>query len=374
MAIKKVKLTEADLNRIVRKVIKEQSLRDLAGNVGLGGAYDAIAGANGKIYDTVRGAVDKFTGRDEQSSGGGGLSGLLAGGVSALLDKFRGQQRQRIENIANTLNSLQTKPVPDWVITNSKNPSLNGMTWSQFYKKYSLTPEIMQAAKALAYDMKQQGGAGGAASAVANAAQKTGGVKRAVKPATKPAAPAPVDISRSYGMGLAESRLNRKSKQTINEWNISDMVLRAINNMPENIKKVTYLVADALNSVQKKPVNKKVIVNPKNAYNGKTWDEYMKLFKVTPEELQNAKAVAYDMQRNAERQPKAPAARPTQGGVKRAVKPAAKPAAKPTTPATGTATAVPAAPATPAAQLSPDQLKAINKQSGSFNSQNLRRF
>ena len=374
MAIKKVKLTEADLNRIVKKVIKEQSLRDLAGNVGLGGAYDAVANANGKIYDTVRGAVNKFTGRDEQSSGGGGLSGLLAGGMSALLDKFRGQQRQRIENIANTLNSLQTKPVPDWVITNSKTPAINGMTWSQFSKKYQLTPEMMQAAKAIAYDIKQQ--PQGAASAAANAAQKTGGVKRAVKPATKPAAPAPADISNSYGKGLAESRFNRKSKQTINEFDLGAMARRAIYNMPENIKKVTYMVADALNSVQKKPVNKKVIVNPKNAYNGKTWDEYMKAFKVTPEELQNAKAVAYDMKQNAMKQPQAPAARPTQGGVKRAVKPAAKPAVKPTTPtapATGTA---PATPATPAAQLSPDQLKALSRQQqpGGFNSQKLRQF
>jgi len=369
MAIKKVKLTEADLNRIVKKVMNEQILRNIANNVGLGGAYDAVANANGKIYDTVRGAVNKFTGRDEQSSGGGLTSVLVGQGVSALLDKFRGQQRQRIENIANTLNSLQTKPVPDWVITNSKNPSLNGMTWSQFSKKYQLTPEMMQAAKAIAYDIKQQ--PQGAASAAANAAQKTGGVKRAVKPAvkpaTKPAAPAPVDISRSYGSGLAESRLNRKSKQTINEVDFGAMARRALYNMPENIKKVTYMVADALNSVQKKPVNKKVIVNPKNAYNGKTWDEYMKAFKVTPEELQNAKAVAYDMKQNAMKQPQAPAARPTQGGVKRA----AKPAVKPTTPATGTATATPAA---PAAQLSPEQLKAISKQSGSFNSQNLRRF
>ena len=364
------------------KVMNEQILRNIANNVGLGGAYDAVANATGQIYDKTNGmlsrkwnndveAAKQALGKGSSSSGGGGIWG----GISALLNKFTGQQRQRIENIANTLNSLQTKPVPDWVITNSKNPSLNGMTWSQFKKKYSLTPEIMQAAKALAYDMKQQGGAGGAASAVANAAQKTGGVKRAVKPATKPAAPAPVDISRSYGSGLAESRFNRKSKQTINEMNI-DMVLRAINNMPGNIKKVTYLVADALNSVQKKPVNKKVIVNPKNAYNGKTWDEYMKLFKVTPEELQNAKAVAYDMKQNAMKQPQAPAARPTQGGVKRAVKPAAKPAVKPTTPAAPATGTAPATPAAPAAQLSPDQLKALSKQQqpGGFNSQNLRRF
>ena len=181
MAIKKVKLTEADLNRIVKKVMNEQILRNIANNVGLGGAYDAVADATGQIYDKTNGMLSRKWNNDVEaakqalgkgssssgfgglSSGFGGLSGLLAGGVSALLDKFRGQQRQRIENIANTLNSLQTKPVPDWVITNSKNPALNGMTWSQFSKKYSLTPEIMQAAKALAYDMKQQGGAGGAA-------------------------------------------------------------------------------------------------------------------------------------------------------------------------------------------------------------------
>jgi hypothetical protein len=303
MAKKVTKLTEADLNRIVRKVIKEQTLQQLANNVGLGG-----------VYDTVSGAI--------KDGGGGfkGLSSVIGGGVSALLDRFNGQQRQRIENIANTMNSLQTKQVVDSVIVSKKYPQINGLTWNQFVTQYKVTPQIIQQAKSMAYDLKQQG-------AVAKAAPKQ----------SKP-------LAEQFG-GIAGELLNR----------------------------ILPIVADALVSIQKKPVPKRVIVNPKSPFNGKTWSEYVKAFKVTPDEIKNAKAVAYDMQQNAKNQPQA--ARPTNGKIPSNIK-RAQQQMKKLPQATGTTPAAPT-PAPPA-QLSPEQLKAIEAQNRIpgqvFNSQNLKRF
>lgn len=317
MSIKKSKLTESDLNRIVRKVIQEQQnpIQAVANNLGLGQAYD-----------TVSNAV-----RTGATSWGGALkSAVTGGGISALLNKFSGQQRQRIESIANTLNSLQTKPVVDSVIVTTKYPQINGMTWSQFVTQYKVTPETIQQAKSMAYDMKPQQPQG------AVAKPKPTGVKKPVN-SPQPTAAAPAQLSpeqlkrieaqNPYGKALGEG-------------------FSAIRGVIDRIgqDRLIPVVADALVSIQKKPINKRVIVDPKNAYNGKTWSEYVKLFKVTPEEIQNAKAVAYDMKQNAMKQPQKPAARPTQGGVKKTVKP--------------TAPAQPAAPA----QLSPEQLKRIEAQ------------
>jgi len=104
-----IKLTENDLNRLVKKVIKEQ-----------------MAMATGQS------APKNVTGND------------------------------RISNLANMLRNLQVKQVPQKVIV-APGSKLNGMVWNDYLKQFKITKEELAQANALLSKLganPQSGGAG----------------------------------------------------------------------------------------------------------------------------------------------------------------------------------------------------------------------
>ena len=104
-----IKLTENDLNRLVKKVIKEQ-----------------MAMATGQS------APKNVTGND------------------------------RISNLANMLRNLQVKQVPQKVIV-APGSKLNGMIWNDYLRQFKITKEELAQANALLSKLganPQSGGAG----------------------------------------------------------------------------------------------------------------------------------------------------------------------------------------------------------------------
>tara|TARA_R110000868_G_scaffold77709_1_gene222340 strand:- start:45 stop:548 length:504 start_codon:yes stop_codon:yes gene_type:complete len=121
MAIKKVKLTEADLNRIVNKVIEEQTM-----------AQDAL--------NYVGGAL---------KSGANAVGGAIKSGANAINNAARGVSgNDRISNLAAMMKSIQTKQVPQQVIVNPSS-KLNGMPWKDYITKFKITPQEILAAQKL---------------------------------------------------------------------------------------------------------------------------------------------------------------------------------------------------------------------------------
>ena len=108
MAIKKSKLTESDLNRIVNKVIEEQTM-----------AQDAL--------NYVGGAL---------KSGANAVGGAIKSGANAINNAARGVSgNDRISNLAAMMKSIQTKQVPQQVIVNPSS-KLNGMPWKDYITKF----------------------------------------------------------------------------------------------------------------------------------------------------------------------------------------------------------------------------------------------
>jgi hypothetical protein len=95
----KVKLTEADLNRIVKKVMNE---------VGPTRTYARRANVPGPA----------------------------------------GQDNKRISNLAAIMKSIQTKQVSQQVIVNPSS-KLNGMLWKDYVTKFGITPQEIAAAQTL---------------------------------------------------------------------------------------------------------------------------------------------------------------------------------------------------------------------------------
>ena len=154
MAIKKVKLTEADLNRIVNKVIEEQTMAQDAINY-VGGAFKSGANAVGGAFKSGANAINN-----------------AARGVSG---------NDRISNLAAMMKSIQTKQVPQQVIVNPSS-KLNGMPWKDYITKFKITPQEILAAQKL----NRTGG--GVAQAARTVAPKPVSPKKPVSP-TKPAQP-----------------------------------------------------------------------------------------------------------------------------------------------------------------------------------------
>ena len=121
MAIKKSKLTESDLNRIVNKVIEEQTM-----------AQDAL--------NYVGGAL---------KSGANAVGGAIKSGANAINNAARGVSgNDRISNLAAMMKSIQTKQVPQQVIVNPSS-KLNGMPWKDYITKFKITPQEILAAQKL---------------------------------------------------------------------------------------------------------------------------------------------------------------------------------------------------------------------------------
>ena len=150
MAIKKVKLTEADLNRIVNKVIEEQTM-----------AQDAL--------NYVGGAL---------KSGANAVGGAIKSGANAINNAARGVSgNDRISNLVSMMKSIQTKQVPQQVIVNPSS-KLNGMPWKDYITKFKITPQEIAAAQKL----NGQGGGNQPAGA-------TGGSGKLVSKPARPAQP-----------------------------------------------------------------------------------------------------------------------------------------------------------------------------------------
>jgi hypothetical protein len=81
---------------------------------------------------------------------------------------------------------------------------------------------------------------------------------------------------------LTESDLVRLVKKVINEQSNTG------NDRIANI-------ASAIQSLQTKNIPTQVIVNPNSDMNNKTWSEYIKSFRVTPQEISQAKALISKM-------------------------------------------------------------------------------
>jgi hypothetical protein len=131
----KVKLTEADLNRIVKKVMNE-------------------------------------VGRPPRSIA-----------RTANVPGPAGQGNKRISNLAAIMKSVQTKQVPQEVIVNPSS-KLNGMLWKDYVTKFGITPQEMLEAQKL----NRTGGVSPTPVRPTQAGQPT---QAAVRPQPGPARPQP---------------------------------------------------------------------------------------------------------------------------------------------------------------------------------------
>ena len=104
-----VKLTENDLMKLVKRVIKEDNV--------------------------LQNVANMVTGKQPTNATG----------------------NDRIANIANILLSVKTEMKPTTVIV-SKNPKLNGMTLKQYAQTYKVTPQEFQQARALNQKMGRTAG------------------------------------------------------------------------------------------------------------------------------------------------------------------------------------------------------------------------
>jgi len=133
-----IKLTENDLNRLVKKVIKEQ-----------------MAMATGQS------APKNVTGND------------------------------RISNLANMLRNLQVKQVPQKVIV-APGSKLNGMIWNDYLRQFKITKEELAQANALLSKLganPQSGGAGTTQKPMGGTKPTGPGVPQKPMGGTKPTGP-----------------------------------------------------------------------------------------------------------------------------------------------------------------------------------------